>query len=373
MSIILRPVAITDLNVKFARDMGNNKVRHYSVSHTAMLVNHFTDKTPQDMVRDYIYETENTLDVEFVPPTAQDRAVAALLNFVDVNRTKFGPELMVKDVTDIILKNDKPLLRALLKTRATQLLHMHTYYNNFLEKAYDQIASLINRYVISPLISCGLLGFYSHMRLLGTKRMAPVKFMSVAFRADQVEMAVDVLLNDLKKLEDRGLILGHLVMPSIIQLADTVGIGSLPYALFCFPIVDEHKLNAIINFSGKDPDTMRLKLSEVGVRCETFEGGIYSFNEKGLDADYDIEVIDIEEFNTDQIRLETIKAFEDSKDLVNEVAAKNRKALGNLEKVDSRSVSGANFLEVDVTLRNKETGKEIVVNSALRNKLSGND
>jgi hypothetical protein len=380
MSIILRPVATFDLNVRFARDMGNKKVRHYLVRSQSLIMAHFTGKTAEDMVRDYIYEKEGTRGVEFhTLGTTSDSAVSAMLDFDLAEGMSTGNALRIKDISNIVLKGHKSLSKALSKTNSHNLIHQYRHYNSVLDMVFDRFAWLYNKYIANNVnwltgnrskerpIYRNTLNYLSYRSQL---RISPVRFLSVAFKAEQVEYAVQALIEDLEILNKNRLLLGHLTMPSIMQLADSVGVGSLPYVVFCFPIVDEYKLNAMLEASGVNPNEVRLKLLEIGLKYESLEGGVGTLDNKPLNSDYEIEEIDIAEFNADQARQATIDAFEASKDLVNVVAGMSRKNLANLEKVESRSVATLNKLEVDVTLRDKETGKEIIVDSKLRNRLS---
>jgi len=103
-------------------------------------------------------------------------------------------------------------------------------------------------------------------------RMTQATCLSIIFEAEDLEKAVSIFRNDLSTLADRKLIVGHLAMPSMMLLADTVGSGQSTYVMFCYLFLDQDRLAEV---PGYIPNSYKLQLGELlGIKCEGTEGGI---------------------------------------------------------------------------------------------------
>ncbi len=329
--IKLYPVAITDLSVRFARDMGSNKVRHYIIAPAAIIVNKFTGTSFEDAVRDYIKETENE-DVEFVKSVKSDIDSFETLN--QIPPPEYGSLLNVLDATPIVLGRDSKVRKALEKTKSQGILHQTNYYGNFLGKLHDRLAYRYNKHIVPNVnkILYAIQGYdyagyqpmVKQLRLLDLKYLRVinrVEFISVAFSADDAIEALESIREDLRKLQKAGLIMGHLAMPSIMALADTVGVGSTSYVLFCFPIIDEIRFQKLTKTGPLDIRSSELRLARLGVQNQTFEGGINWLNGKDPKSKVEIEEINVFQGMADRNREKVISQYEATREDVNKAAA----------------------------------------------------
>jgi hypothetical protein len=369
--IQLRPTAIIDLNQRFARDMGNNKIRHYVVSQKEFILAKVRGITVHDLIREFIKDSEGETEVEFV------ETHLPILGEPKAN----GSPLQVTDITSIVLGEDRNVQKALEKFQAKSQIHQSIYYRNTFDKIRGALTRRYNRVV--PGINSFLrkIQGIEYGSFEGT--LEPVKgfllpyaqdpylrvmnltsYIVISFFQKDTEKAFLALRKDLRLLYKKGLIMGNVAMPSLLILADTVGAAdSRPYALFCFPIIDSKRLEKL---TGKGPSELPRpgkQLSLVGVEYEAMEGGLNFLDGKSPEQQYEIEEVRIGDLTSDQARKQVIDTYENTKEYVNESASKMKSQLNNLEKVESRTKDVPGGVEVDVTLRNKTTGKEFVVRS----------
>jgi len=349
MTIELRQVAIDDLSLKYARDMGNNNVRHYRLPVSLLVVqekNNDNKDKPEDIIKNYIKEKEGLEDVVFI----------------DNPKHKTSEVLNILDATDVILKDHKKIKKSLQKLKATCMLVERNYHPFLLWRIHDFFATIIN-FVIKPINKIlfkiqnkGKIGFtdnellnyvsdkFDELYSIDSKKHRPIKLisyieyknirildrhlnMTVAFEEKDAEEAVKILQDDLKILYDSNLIVGHLAMPFIVELADTVGLGKKGYILGCYPIIDSVKINKINNeplWNTNYKDFFK----KLGCKTVEFEGEIKYIEGKDPKDVYKIEIIDasmiflkkenevLEEYNktisdrieeTQKIKLEKLK------------------------------------------------------------------
>ena len=93
--IELHPLSIFDLNQRFARVMGGNRIRHYVVSSIAPLVG---GMNAQEIVKNYIRDEEGDVEVKFLPMSMSPRSP-------DDKNT-----IQAKDITNILLKDNPEII-----------------------------------------------------------------------------------------------------------------------------------------------------------------------------------------------------------------------------------------------------------------------
>lgn len=334
--IQLRPTAIVDLSLSYARHMGENKVRHYRVSAMNLMIGKNVGRSTQDIVREFIKKTEGETDVEFVEiPKPKEQHSDNLT-------------LRIKSQTDV-LKNDKDIRKALEKKAIKSQLHQYKTYENTLDRYKDLVVYYYNHFTgdyLFPEPSKTLSAVRKFFRFFGFRpnnsyqfkykhNIVPCTYLSVMFEEGEYEEAKKALLADLRVLQNHRLILGHLSMPSSIDLADTVGLGRNPTALFCFLFLDYEKLHEVL---GTTPMTIpMLPLKPLGVKYESAEGSINYLNDVPFNKKYEIEVVEVTDFGMEEARQAHIDSFEASKEVVNDVASVMSEALKHYHEVEAKN------------------------------------
>lgn len=323
MKIALRKLAVTDLSTKYARNMGDGKIRHYRVPYTETMLGDNALK----MVKDIIMREENFegSEVEFA-----EEAIASLV------APSTDGSLKIEDVSHI-LENDKEVEKSLRKFASKNLIHQ-TVTISRKDRIINVIARLLNPVIgrINALLQdiqrldlediCNGKGFFfrSISKRYPEYNMHFVRFLSVGFEGCDFQQAKNSLLQDLRILKDNGLILGHLAMPSLMPLADTVGSNESPYLLFCFPVVDSTKLRELI---GKENADSRQPLKHLSIVNETLEGSINYLNGISPEQKYQIETIDVVTEKHEVKQEQVVASFEASLPKVSEAASVTRALL----------------------------------------------
>lgn len=335
MPVRLRQVAITDLNYRFARDMGNNKIRHYLISYQAYLANHFVGKSVESMISEYLRDVENETEVEFLPARGPIQLVSRPL----LNGSNSTNDII--DASSIVLARDSKVRKALSRIKTTSTLHQTTTAKR---RLFDLLADKYNRYIAYPInkLLYTLQGYDNtyyqpyvrQLRLIQIDRkpvINPVRFLAIAFLDEDANEALEQLRSDLRILQSKNLILGHLAMPSIMGLADTVGFGSNAYVLFCFPIINQAVLEKLIQSESADKWSMSLRL--VGVKNETLEGGTNWLGNKTREDKYLIEEVDIFQNSKDLNYEKMVENYNNTKDAINDHAKKMKAVIDRFEKL----------------------------------------
>lgn len=279
---LLRQLAIVDLNIKFARKLEENKIRHYVVPAAYLYLNQLEANKPVSLiVKEYIKQTEG-IDVEFEPSQ-------------DTNKP-----LKLTDVSNSILVGRNDITKALKKLKSQSMIHQTISYGTFT----DKLKAFINQNVINPInrtifriktgtsisnyglrFAYGTIPYFTVTTKTNTVHLT--HHIAVAFEEDQFVDASEVFVRDLSILTKNKLILGHLVMPSIMPLADTVGDGKKTYVLFSSIVIDSTVKNKLLGQDGK--------LSSLGVQYECPEGGINYLDGVDPRSKYEIEEVNLME------------------------------------------------------------------------------
>jgi hypothetical protein len=377
--ITLKPVGTNSVTIRYARDMGNNKVRHYVLPLSLAVVKKFVGQDAYFVIRDYIKRTEGETDVVFMENNPVD--------FFDVDEEMFEKKLLgkflVTDVSKMVLGDEPGIGRALTRVKSKSILYVWTHFPSVIHKTLLHFTEFYNGsilphlnkflyriqgqkydpYAPNPFVK--QLRPIEHGGRLALRRVDPAHFISVAFEANDAEEAVKAFKADLRTLYKKKLILGNLCMPSIMGLTDMVGLGKY-YTIFCFPIIDHHRL---MKLAGKKsplemPD--RDQLSFVGVKYETLEGDIKWLDGKNTTDKFEIEEVFIKDLDAPDRQQMVLQAYSDSVEHVNAVASKMRENLKDMEKVHSGSHTviddrGKTHVILDAEVVNKKTGMDLNV------------
>lgn len=328
MKIILRPLAVMDLSLSYARPMEGNKIKHYTVRYR------YSDEKVDALalVKEYILKEENleASEVEFI--------LEARASFLIPNAPK-NDTIFVKEI-DILA--DFPKTEKALNQKSVKALSYTDIFYPLKHRIVDALAVLIN-----PLLSAinsalrKLQGLSIESVLIENKGLfLPVvpsygpertlhfaRYISYAFWSNDFERAKQELASDLNNLASKGLIKGHLTKPTLMALADNYGGEEQLYVVFCFPIIDSKKLEELI---GRDLAWSRKPLIHVGVLGEEIEGGVHNLDDVNFDNKYEIERIEVSPpgvLTYEQERKTLIDAFEASIPSVNEAAAVTREMI----------------------------------------------
>lgn len=380
-AVRLRPVAITDLSVRYARDMGDRKVRHYRVSAMQAVAKNLSGEDVTSLISDYIRQNEN-VDVIFESRTK------IIHGGQDAHR---GAVLKAEDVSAIVLQRDSSLRKALSKRKPYQLIEEYNYYPSIFHKAYDVFADLFNRFIANPLNKLLMprfvhgLGHYidqqlaerfqfklpvPYMRYKFQRKLNLVRYIAVAFRASQTMEATQALLDDLRLLKRHKLIRGALAMPSVIELADTVGVGERYYVMFCFPLIDDAKLGKMI---GEPLDYRSLTLNQLGCKYESHEGGVNWLNGESPEKYYEIETVDISDPTTEEIRKMVIENYEAGVPLVNDIAKRHSDEIKKMNALKNKIDLEANKQAQIAQEANLEKIKKAIEDGEKQDKKNDND
>lgn len=382
MSVVLRPLAVTCLSQKFARDMGNNKIRHYRVPLSLVIIKKLEGKDPVDLVKEHIEKTEGVKDIELeaysdeemfdIPGVSFDDEGAAF-NTLPVEHV--GGITMV-DASHVVFDKERKLGRALMKVKSHGQIYQKNYYSNIFLKYRDRFAYRYNQFVV-PVVNKMLYKLQGadyctynfnvrqirYMELKYVRDIHLAHFISIAFEASNIKEATEALLADLRILHKNKLIMGNLAMPKLAPLVDPVGANKKYFVLFCFPLVDSRRFLKVTGKSSPIELPTRDTLKMVGVKYETLESEVKWLNDSPPERGYEIEEVYVGDITSDEARQQVIDGYNQALPLVKDIVARNKKDIGTWEKTESRSQNYQNGLFVDVTMRNKETGQEVRVRS----------
>lgn len=301
-TVQVRTLAPTRLSMDYARRLEGNKIKHYYVRLSAAYAGTDSESHKEMLEAQISKEEGEQVIVEILPCISNTNANSSVLQ--------------IKDVSEVLLKDHPSILKALKQVKINSTLHQYAVNLDPLKAKYlSPITSGINRVlgiwnswmkklqVSKTYDRFEYLDSLSKVRFLiplipawGLFRyVTPVKFISVGFEESDLEAASNALIADLKTLNDQGLIMGHLALPSMVPLADTLGSGELSYALIAFVFTDDRKIQDIYSKNGGEgPVTMKKKyLDVVGVKNETFEGDIAYLDNIDLRSKYEIEEISL--------------------------------------------------------------------------------
>lgn len=317
----LIPLAVTDLSVKYARPLGNNKILHYRVSAISHIAGLAGD--PFKAVAEYIHTNEG---------------LEAVL--VENNNPSKGGVLQAEDMTEAVLKGMPQIRKALQKRRVNGSIYQYTEPMSFADiqnepKSYitrDGVSHKhkpTSRFLVGLNILAHKLGLENLIpRRFQTlvRRVTPVTYLTYCYEAPDEQVAIDTLRQDLRTLHERGLIMGHLSMPSSMTLADTVGAGVPRKVLFCFVVLNQTELLRQVN---KNPlEVSRKPYTEfLGIKGEAFEGELAVNLTPGR---YEIEQVDVnpaDQLTSDKIRQAVLLNYLENVPVVNEVAESQRQLI----------------------------------------------
>lgn len=361
--IEVRKLATTTLSTKYARKIDDKTIRHYNLTLVQSIINNIQKRDDLWSIKEQIEKEEKEpVDLVVLPTISK--------GWVDFSKQKNTTELHginifgempnpnalealnIKEVTGILLKDDQDILKSLTKRKIDILLFQENrkipFYVrlfNIISKPINYVLVRINRaiheYYLSklPKKENGVVDRFDYLDVVQTPlipilpeypkyiRVAhPCSFLSVAFEEDDIEAATQSLISDLRILQDNKLIMGHLMMPSIMILADDIGSGKNSYVISCFLFVDHERLKKITGKSALE--LPRLPLSLLGIKNEVGEGSINWVNGIDPKTKYNIETVSVG--STDAMEAH-IANYLDTRDEVNRVAASYQPMVRNMK------------------------------------------
>jgi hypothetical protein len=300
-------LAMTDMYVKYARSMGGNQIRHYSIPYSTALLHN-----PDDVVKNYVSK-ETGIDPSQIEIVSQQ--VSHKFDSNGVLQTIPAPE---------VLNDCEVIEKELLKLEAKSIICDFKEKLPLKSKVWNLFAKTCN-FFISKIAN--LFG-NSCPRLLN--KVEPkahyeiCKFLSLSFEEQDARKAYELLRNDLKKLSDYGVILGHLAMPFVYQAADIIGSGNNTFILACFPFIDTQKLAHLLNLSVDElakPLSLREHLG-LETECSEAMSSITSLDPK---MKYQIEEVKIgyeEQLQAKQAYIDSYKELQEHKEWLDSEKAK---------------------------------------------------
>lgn len=331
----LIPLAIIDLNLKYAREMGPDLVRHYIVPAGFIML---TGADPKQLVIEYILAEEPDAEIQFTDRPETKIAEPSI---------PVGP-LRVTDATEQVLAGHPQIKESLEKMKGTNLTLQEDVYDRKVDRYLDMVQDFCRSVKYKLLYRFETLDFgnghsrefyfdgetpmfFMPVKRRARRRLTPCTYLSYTYNDDSEAQAYDALALDLFLLDQRGLIMGNLSMPSTLHLADSTGIGPLPKALFCFLYVDIEKLAKQLGKKLSEMPSTPLSLIEI--KSEVLEGGIGPFI--GKKREIQIEEVIVSGAMSEVGRQAHIRDYLMSRPAINEMAANQREALSKVEIVKS--------------------------------------
>jgi hypothetical protein len=286
--ITLRPLAVSDLTLTFARQMEGNLIKHYKVSY----VSNVLDKPAHEQVMEYVLKelaaegkTEEEVEIENYKPYTADASL------------KQGSALSAREAPEVLA--DLPKVRKQLEKREikSQVYEFNKrsplwqYLLNPIKIPLNWFINKVNKVWISRqwakmggipkdrfeyLNALMNIKFIPILQIAGDVRAVEVcHYLSICFEESDRDKAIDILKNDLKILAEHNLIMGHLCKPCEIDLADTIGSGQKQMALFCFLFINTERLLKMFGKTMNDFKNTSLILNELlGLKTESHEGSL---------------------------------------------------------------------------------------------------
>ncbi len=335
MEIKLRYLGHSGLINVYSRRMGDSKIKHYHISIAQALINKMEGKTDLDVLKEYIEKTEGLKDINITIEQSGFPDLSKFGNSIPL----YGYNISLTDISKTVLKDEPVLFKELLKVKSNGTLYTSLKEFNVLEKIYNKIVNTYNKVVKAVNSLTSKLPEFLNIKLpvtpniLQSSTQGFTHYISICFEAEDTKEAINALISDLKILLKKKLILGHLAMPSIMPVTNTVGAGNF-YCIFCFPLLDSERVRTL---TGEKIDGT-LKLSSIGLKYEIFEGGISKWLNDVKPTDmFEVEEVNLYDSQTKEIQQQVLDSFNKSRDLVNEVSKKMRKKLKKSKVRNSRS------------------------------------
>lgn len=308
-NVVLRELPATDPFVKYARVVGDNKIKHYKVGYVTTMF-----YEPLDLIKAAIEKEEGPTNIEVARANVVYNQVVMPVPILD-EHPEIKTALMSRRCNDFIYQDFK-----MFSPNKKQMLY------NIYSRAYNFVASLINKTVFSHEYNL------SPVKILRIKmkpvfikqllrRVNPVTFLSVAFESGMEDQAVKLLVNDLKRLCDNGLILAHQTMPNMTLVSDTVGSGKNRFVISCNVFLDGEKVVKIARSNSPAYPEQALDLKTVAR-----EGGIGLT----LETPYDIEIVEIANPDEEKNKKDVLDAYSQSVPLVNNISREMKKFMKEL-------------------------------------------
>lgn len=350
MKVELIPLAVVDLSFRYARHMGDKKIRHYKVSAISALMGELVK--PLDQVAEFIRKTEPDAEI----------SVRETRRYMKNDPDGSDSSMIIDDVTDKVCT--RKLRKQLLRKKVNGQIFQYEEPMSPADARRFNSTPIVNKWGVETdelpptyKLSIGDWLAYAAFKV-GLGKLVPPKhkvrkvtactYLSYRYDEGQEKEAYGVLYQDLKILSDRGLIQGHLTMPSTLSLADTVGSLRMPKVIFCFLFVDTNKLAEQLGKSLLD--LPRNPTSLIGVKGETLEGGIGpSISEM---VDYEIEEVEVSSETPNKSRQAYLDNYVETRDAVNEVA-KRANALREEVNVETEAFTQDRQVHVNMKITKK--------------------
>lgn len=307
-----------DFNQVYAEDLGNNKVNHYTLSIPYCVTkNRPVDELLKEALSARLNIDPNTIEISYLP-----------------NITK-----IISEPAPMVLENHPKIRKELEKVKCDSFIYQYTeilpgvrFYHRIIRWVSEKINYVITQLnyrlasiqrMFNKVEDEDLLTQVNYRPFLlptlplkstYVRKCVPCSYLSVAFTDDQAEDAAMCLFGDLKTLSDQGLIMGHMSMPEMMILSDTVGNGKKNFVLYCFVFVNLEKVCKITDKDYSKMANLPLK-NFLGIITEGYEGSI------GFDMREPIEIntVDLSENFIDEGYEEYVKNWEERQKLLRKV------------------------------------------------------
>lgn len=313
-TITLREVRTASLKMTFAMKNDKGLYDRYEISMAALL-SKYPELSPLDGAQKFLEEHFSTtlgerVDVILIPDSGVSSKTVALDESIF---TKGVIKALKKKKTNGILYQYNQNYSKLPDTLASILDTVGKAINRFLVKPINSVLHTI--YGLDPIrdVAVASIQFFDdneveipnpfdgsiktkyqeYADLKDSKFFLPmvfdcrflravttVTFLAVKCEEENLGKAIEAVSLDLDIMAIFGLIMGHLTMPTIVELSNGVGNGKKVYGVIAFPILNSVKLMKLLQIkSPLDLSQCGLKeLASIGVANAVPEGGINSID-----------------------------------------------------------------------------------------------
>lgn len=272
MKLKIRELPRTDLNFRYAVEDENGRIRHYYAPYQYVLSEDKVD--PLQALKDRLLGDNGTE--------------------IEVIEIKPGNGNFVYTPVDLSLfdKEAQKALKKMLKVKSSGVLFQEVVRFPFLQywsrRFRNIVAAVINgasNIVANILLKIGVLKVEEFVLLTkGGKRVSlpridymeteeamryyhAATYLALTVEEEKLQEAINLIGEDLKTLNGKGEIIGHFIMPAVINSSNMTGNGKKVYTVFTSVILDSRLTN----------NDYRLRPE---LRTQVFEGGTTYLNGK---------------------------------------------------------------------------------------------
>lgn len=159
------------------------------------------------------------------------------------------------------------------------------------------------------------------------RAVEPCVFFVLGCGEEDLDRATASFGDELDRAADRGFIMGHLSMPGMTELANTVGNGKKIYALFVFFIINTDNLLKAGGYKNPlDAPRQEEQLRRLGFKSVVEEGGLTYLDGKVPYSDLVIQTVNVGELERKNDQDTMVAAYQEQQEAQRKIAERKAKA-----------------------------------------------